>query len=147
MVSFCNGLTIKRNLDWIPQIGIDDNGKYITVRQAIDGTHIDQSTVRRAILRGEIKGQKIKGRFHLRLASYTRWVIGRYKYTKKAAFDGRNGRWWRKLELKLIYSKMPICEIMEKTGRSYRAVVVHEPGRDWPVVATIKEVKQCHGFG
>jgi len=24
---------------------------------------------------------------------------------------------------------------------------VHEPGRDWPVVATIKEVKQCHGFG
>lgn len=94
MVSFCNGLTIKRNLDWIPQIGIDDNGKYITVRQAIDGTHIDQSTVRRAILRGEIQGQKIKGLFHLRLASYTRWATQKYKYTKKAAFHGRNGRWW-----------------------------------------------------
>ncbi len=48
MVSFCNGLTIKKNLDWIPQIEIDDNGKFITVREAIDGTHIDQSTVRRA---------------------------------------------------------------------------------------------------
>ena len=48
MVSFCNGLTIKKNLVWIPQIEIDDNGKFITVREAIDGTHIDQSTVRRA---------------------------------------------------------------------------------------------------
>lgn len=124
MVSFCNSLTIKKNLDWIPQIGIDDNGKWITTRQAIDGTHIDQSTVRRAILRGEIQGQKNKGRFYMRLASYTRWVTGQYKYTKKAAFDGRNGRWWRKWELKLIYTTMTIREIMEKTGRSYRAVVL-----------------------
>jgi len=42
------GLTIKRNLSWIPEVGINDKGKFITVREAIDGTHIDQSTVRRA---------------------------------------------------------------------------------------------------
>lgn len=224
------GLTIKRNLSWIPEVGINDKGKLITVREAIDGTHIYQSTVRRAILRGEIKGQKIKGRFHLRLASYTRWATQKYKYTKKATFHCRNGRWWKRWELQLIYSNKTIREIMEKTGRSYRAVViarnrlrvntirkhkehdypffvsphavrryqervldipakyviwniqdgllrvekirtnirngaeylcranhyrcldfravvVTEPGRDWPVVATIKEVKQCHGFG
>lgn len=126
MVNFpgADGLSVKTNLNWIPEAGVTDNGKLISIRDAIAGTHIDQSTVRRAVATGAIQGLKIKGRYHVRLASYTRWVTRTYKYTKKAAFSGRNGRWWRKWELRLVYSDAPIREVVEKTGRSYRAVVI-----------------------
>lgn len=113
-------------LRWIPEIGIDDQGKWISISQAIEDTGMDPSTVRDACNAGKLVARKDRnGQWQIRLKSWTKFVE-RYRYGKLGT---RTGRWWTAQELEVIDSGISIAFAARLLNRSYGAVKVKRSKR------------------
>lgn len=118
-IALNNNLTIKTNLRWIPDCGIDDQCRWVTVPEAEAQTGIDRTTILRYRSKRGYAFQKINYRWYLRLRALTKIVEG-YRY---GVLGKQTGNWWSKEELQLLFNKdLTHTDAMRKINRSYRSI-------------------------
>ena len=52
------------------------NGRWLTIKEVSDYASISESTIRRAIVKGDLKSSKVTGRLLFKVSSVDRWLNG-----------------------------------------------------------------------
>jgi len=52
------------------------NERWLTLKEVSDYTSISESTIRRAIVKGDLKSSKVTGRLLFKVSSVDRWLNG-----------------------------------------------------------------------
>lgn len=110
---------VRKSLSYMPWTKAYDNGRWVPLSLAAAESKMDQSTLRRAAIAGKIAGRKFRGKWQLRLASFTEF-FSRYRGNSAP----RSCLPWSKREVEILAMPLTAREAARVLGRTERSVIL-----------------------